>query len=210
MIKNNAKHLTTTLIMVAVFAVTISTISLTSAFAHNPPYKDAYWFNHNGDPEVCYQESELNSMTVNGITGKGAAVKSEVEDTRAEYNSEIDGLTIAAEDSNCSYNRIVVGAKVLAFGRIAQDQTTASWPSPNINQYAESSVDFNTDTHWGVESNACDWFHDKDIEWLANHEFGHALSLKHHSGSGTVMNNGCHSDYASVDSESENALEARY
>ncbi len=203
MMKNNAKHRT----FLLATAFVISTISMTSAYAHNPPYEDDYWFNYNGDPEVCYLTSQLNGMTVDGSTNNASDVENAVELTRAEYNSEIDGLTIAADDGSCGYNSIEVGAKSLTWPILAQTTPSVNWSNGD---YADREVDFSTNINWEINSNACDWLHDKDVEWLANHEFGHALSIDHHSGSGTVMDSGCHSDYASVDSESENALEARY
>lgn len=211
MIKNNANKTIMTFLMVAAIATIITTMSIAPALAHNPPYRDSYWFDHDGDPEVCYLESELDDMTVDGSTGNGADVETAVELTRAEYNSEINGLTIAAEDSTCSYNYIEVGAKDIGLFANGVAQTVAYHPTPNLYDYAEVEVDFNdTWVDYEIGSDACDIWNDKDPEWIANHEFGHALSLGHHSGSGTVMDAGCHNDYASVDSESENALESRY
>lgn len=207
MTKNNVQHRTVTFLVATVFAVVISTISMTPAYADDPPYEDDNWFNFYGDPEVCYLTSQLNLMTVNGSTNMAADVEDAVELTRAEYNSKIDGLTIAADDGNCGYNSIEVGAKSLAWGVMAQTFPSVNWYTGD---YADREIDFATGYDWATNSDACDWLNDKDVEWLANHEFGHALSIDHHSGSGTVMDSGCHSDYASVDSESEDALEARY
>lgn len=135
----------------------------------------------------------------------------EVEDTRSHFNSQISGLTIAAEDASCSYNRIEVGAKSLSWGVMAQAVLTAYWPTPNLYQYAEQEVDFATGYNWEVESNACDIWNDKDIEWLANHEFGHALSLGHHSGTDhSMMKDSCTSKYSAIQSVDDSALEARY
>lgn len=72
MTTKNIKNQTTPLLMATAFAVIISTISLTPAFADWPPYlPDDGWFNYNGDPDMCYLTSELNSMTVDDSTGNG-------------------------------------------------------------------------------------------------------------------------------------------
>ena len=198
--------------MTATFAVLIGTIGLTPAFADNPPYKDLYWFNNAGDPEICYLESELDNLTVdNNGTGHGQDVEDETDDARSAINSAVSGLTIAAEDNSCGYNYIEVGAKSLNWGVMAQAQTVAYYPTPNLYQYAESELDFATGYEWEVESNDCGIWNDKDIEWLANHELGHALSLGHHTGSDhSMMKNGCTSKYQAVQSVDDAALEVRY
>lgn len=207
---NKEKRRAITVLMAMAFAFAIVAITPTAS-ADNPPYKYDKWFQYAGDPEVCYLESELNNLIVDGSTGNGQDVKNEVEDTRAHYNSVISGLTIAAEDNSCSYNRIEIGAKNLPFGVMAQDALTAYYIHPNFKQHAEHEIDFDTTHNWKVESNACDWFHDKDIEWLANHEFGHALSLNHHSGSDhSVMKSTCTSKYSAIQTADDSALEARY
>lgn len=195
-----------------VTAFIIGTMSLIPAYADNPPYRDAYWFNYNGDPEVCYLESELDDMDVDGSTGNGDDVETAVELTRAEYNSEVNGLTIAADDSSCSYNRIEVGAKDLSWNVLGQTALTAYWCCGNFGQYAEMEFDFNdTDYDWAINNNACGWFDDKDVEWIANHEFGHTLSLAEHTGTDhSVMKGTCTSQWSGVQSVDESALEARY
>lgn len=205
MTKNNFKIRTTTLLMATAFI--IGTMSLIPAYAHDPPYKNDYWFDYNGDPEICYLESQLDNMTVDGSTGNGDDVETAVELTRAEYNSEINGLTIDPEDSSCGWNSIEVGAKSLDWFVMAQEITSVKWSNQD---YAESEVDFATGYNWGIGTNNCGIWDDKDPEWLANHEIGHSLSLAHHSGGGSVMTGSCDSAWASVDADSESALEDRY
>ena len=200
----NKGKMTIATIVLATFVITMY---LTPAFGHEPGYRNDNWFNYNGDPEMCYLESELDNLTVDGSTGNGDDVETAVELSRAEYNTEITGLTIAPEDSNCGFNDIEVGAKGLGFLIMAQTATSVKWSNQD---YAETEIDFATGYNWEIDSNECDWFHDKDIEYLANHEIGHALSLADHYGSGSVMNGSCDSAWASVDNDSETALEDRY
>ena len=207
MTKNKVTRRTKTFVISTLIAVVITTMSLTPAFAHDPPYKNDYWFDFNGDPEICYLESELDNMTVDGSTGNGDDVETAVELSRAEYNSEINGLTIGPEDASCGWNSIEIGAKSLGWNIMAQEITSVKWSNQD---YAESEVDFATGFDWGIGTNNCGIFDDKDPEWLANHEIGHSLSLGHHFGSGSVMNGSCDSAWASVDSDSESALEDRY
>lgn len=199
-------------LMTIIIGILVISIGITPVFAHNPPYKDDYWFNNNGDPEICYLEYQLARLTVDNGSGNYQDVEDEVDDARQAYNSKVSGLTIAAEDDSCDYNRIEVGAKDLGWGVMAQAVLTAyyccSWSV--YGQYAEQEFDLGTNYEWEVESDGCDWQVDKDIEWIANHELGHTLSLDHHSNGETTMSIGCDSDWGSIDSETDSALEARY
>lgn len=211
MTKNNAKHRTKILVMATTFAILIGTIGLMPALADNTPYKDNYWFDYNGDPEVCYLESELDNLTVNGSTGNGTAFVTATELSRVEWNSEINNLTIAAEDTSCDYNKIVIGAMEVPGSYIAQTQLVAYWCCSSYGQYAQQNFDFDLDTNWEIESNDCSVSNDKDPEYIANHEFGHALSLGHHSGSDhSVMKSSCSQKWSAVQQVDEDALELRY
>lgn len=137
----------------------------------------------------------------------GNDVETAVELTRAEYNEEVDGLTIGAEPENCGFNNIEVGSQGLTWPALAQTLTPVHWVNGD---YAQAEFDFSTNINWEIESNACDWFNDKDVEWLANHEFGHALSLGEHSGSDSTMYGACTSYWETVDSDTKAALENRY
>ena len=68
------KRKTTTTIATFVLATFVLTMSIPYAFADNPPNRNNYWYDYKGDPEVCYLESELDLMTVNGTTNQGSAV----------------------------------------------------------------------------------------------------------------------------------------
>jgi len=146
-------------------------------------------------------------MTVDGDEDQNVAVVAALELTRAEYNGEVDGLTIGPDPTNCGWNQIEVGAKSLGWGEMARTQVVVTWSNGD---YAESEFDFDTNHDWAIDNNRCDWFADRDVEWIANHEFGHALGMGHHSTGTTVMSEGCDNDWQNVDSQTENALEARY
>lgn len=213
MTKNDIKIRTRTILMVSAFAFVISTVSLTPAFAHSPGYTHDVWFQYGGQPEMCYLEYQLKEMTVNGSTNNEDLVETAVEATRAHYNSKIDGLTIDGEYASCSFNRIEVGAKDLGWGINAMAQRTAYYPNPNYGQYAEMEIDFNTGKNWQINNLNCGAFDDLDPRWLANHEFGHALSLGHHSSvilNHSVMSYACTDNYDAIQPDDEAALEARY
>ncbi len=191
--------------MAITFAFVIGTIGL--AFTHNPPYKGDSWFDFNGDPEICHLETQYDLMTVGGEKDQNVAVEAAVELARAEYNREVNGLTIASEDTGCGWNAIEVGAKGLDWWVMAKTLVVVTWFNGDC---AETEVDFATGYDWEINSNICDWTGDKDVEWIANHEIGHALGMGHHSNGDTVMSGGCNNDWQNVDSETENALEQRY
>lgn len=197
--------------MAIAFGFVIISISLIPAFAHNPGYINTTWFQFGGQPEMCYLEYQLKNLRVNGNTGNGDLVEAAVEATRIHFNSKIDGLTIDGEDNRCSFNRIEVGAKNLGWNVYAQTQLTAYYPNPNYKNYAEMEIDFNTSHNWEIDSLKCGFWDNKDPRLLANHEFGHALSLGHHAGyDHSMMNPGCTSKLDKIQSVDEAALEARY
>lgn len=213
MTKNNIKILTRTILMTTAFAFVIGTVSLIPTFADNPGYIHTTWFQYEGDPEMCYLESQLDDMTVDGSEDNGDSVETAVEATRSHYNTKIDGLTIAGEETSCSFNRIEVGAKNLGGYTLAQTQLTAYYPNPNYKQYAEMEIDFNTSYDWEINSLHCSIWDDKDVRWLANHEFGHALSLAHHTSwilDHSMMYGFCTDKWDAIQSVDEAALEARY
>jgi len=203
---------TKTLLMTTTLAVITITVGLTPVFADNPPFTDSYWFDYSGDPEVCYLETELNGPDITGGThNNGTDFVTATELSRAEYNSEIDGLTIAAEDSSCGYNKIEIGALSVPGSYIAQTVLVAYWCCGNYGEYAEMEFDFDDDTNWEYNSNECDIWNDKDPEYIANHELGHALSLGHHTGTDhSVMKADCTQKWSAVQSVDETALETRY
>ena len=201
------KHRT---ILAITFAFIISSMSLTPAFAHNPPYKDLYWFSTE-DPELCYLLDELNELKVDGNKNQGASVKAEVEDAKNIINSAVSGLTIRNQGTTCDQNFIEIGAQHLGFFVLAEARTTVHGSN---NEYLESTIDFARGYNWGIDSDkTCSiWLWDeRDPQWLATHELGHALSLGGHGGSDhSMMKEYCTSKWSTIQTVDDSALEVRY
>jgi hypothetical protein len=207
MTEKKVKIRTKTILMASAFAFVIGSMSILPAFAHNPPYKDLYWFSTE-DPELCFQLIQLNNLTVDGNTGQGTSVMNEVKVARDTINTAVTGLTIRDVGSSCDQSFVEVGAKSLGWFVMAQTQTTVVGSN---NEYLEAEFDFATGYNWGIETDVCDWTDDKDPEWIANNELGHALSLAHHSGTDhSMMGGSCSGQWETIRSVDDSALETRY
>lgn len=204
------KNVTKTTIITLV-ALTVA-ISLPSAFASQGPIEDYYW---QTSPETCYLETELDDIDFEGTRSSTnqSDIISELEDSRASYNVEMNGITIYGEDSNsCSDNRrIEVGA--FDFGdwwTYGQEVTSYSGTAMTI-----SRIDLNTNSNVGFdsESSSCTRT-DIDLEWIYNHELGHGIGLKHHSHvygtADTVMGTSCSSEWNSLGSDDDDAIDEHY
>ncbi len=210
----NNKKLSMTIIITSAIIV-ISTIPV---FAHNPPYKDVYWYS-GADPDICFLDSELQNVKINRhlntthrdqpYSNPVPFIKIEVNDALLNLNGAVPGLNMGNDGTSCVYPYIVVGATDLPRSIIGETTNGVRYDDM---AYKSSTFNFDTGYHYQVESNACNWNNDKDIEWIANHELGHALSLNEHISiwDHSMMKDTCSTHYAYPTNKDISALKARY
>ncbi len=82
----------------------------------------------------------------------------------------------------------------------------------NNGTYKTAKFNLANGIHYEVNSGRCDIAHDKDPTWIAFHEIGHALGLKHHTGifGHSMMHEWCANTWSTIQTADDNALENRY
>jgi len=167
----NNKKTTTSIITTVTFATLILSISVTPAFADQPP-SFATWANN--DEDICYRSDELNSLDAGGFQNS-ANIINQFEKSRLRYNT-INGLDII-KISTCGaqHDNDVGSADLSLFGPLAQ--MNGVYPS---GVFQSAYVEFNTQKAFGINSNTCNTWN-WDIEWVMNHEMGHYVGLDHHN-----------------------------
>ena len=195
-------RITTKTSIIAITALMI-TIGLPSAFAHTS--LETYYWNNNAN--VCYLETELNTLRWGPSGGTGAAepIKQRIGIAVSTYNAYMDSVTLNNNDT-CSGNRIEFGAQDLAMTYLASEFTIFSG-----NTITRSDVDYNTDFTFHGDSNQC--IPNYDVEWVANHELGHSVGLAHtthHSPPSSVMTPNCDGVWSTIQSSDATALDTHY
>ena len=190
----------------------IVAFSIPSAFATAGTVENYYWYS---DPYVCYNTTELNDIEIANIgTGQSADIKDEIEDTRAHYNSKLEGLNIDGEDTSCSLwdqNSIMHGSDNLGtwgYTAVTYTSTVSGQPTKIHSQL----IDYTTARDFGIESNSCA-NNNKDIEWVSNHEYGHVVGLNHHNHffyDHSVMESSCVSTWSAIQSVDDTAFDINY
>lgn len=184
------------------------TFSMPSASASAGTVENTYW---QADPRMCYNTSELQTLDFEDSTsGNYDAIKLELDDAVSEYNTGMGTRTILAHTGTCPQGSIHVGTDNLgSWGSIAS--TTLSENPSDATKAIYAYTDFNTQQGFGDDSNTCN-SGDIDIEWIMNHELGHAVGLNHHWHlyASSTMHNYCTDKYNALQSVDTTALGIRY
>lgn len=187
------------------FVALIVTASVPSAFATPGQVESYYW---QTDPELCFNDDQLDDITLDGSQGEHSAIRGEVNQAVGRYQAAMDDQDIRYADNNCTSRYIIVGSD--AMGSWGYTATTSSYYSGS--QFSKAIIEFNTDKTFGDDTNTCT-SSIKDIEWVAMHEIGHAVGLKHHWHmfySHSVMDPFCNTTWATISSVDDTALNIHY
>ena len=196
---------TITFAILTVLTIGIGTAPIALASAGS--VESYYW---QGNPSTCYNTGSLDNMTVDGSTGNGDDVETELEVTVGTYNGEMNQITIIGNTWwNCNFGKHFD----VASENMANSNTLATEYSYFTGtSMSQSEIRFNTDQNWGTSTNSCNSSSNLDIEWIMNHEFGHGIGLKHHyhSTPASVMHTSCNSIIANLQNVDDTAINIHY
>jgi len=188
-------------------ALTIGVGTAPTALAGDGTVEAYYW---QADPATCYNTGSLDNMTVDGSTGNGADVETELEVTVGTYNAEMNQITIIGNTWwNCNFStHFDVASEDMA----DSNDLASEYSHFTSTAMSQSEIRFNTDQNWGTSTNSCNSSSNLDIEWVMNHEFGHGIGLKHHvhSTPNSVMHDECDSIIANLQTVDDTAIDIHY
>ena len=173
------KNIQTTTSIIALSTLIIA-FSIPNASATPVSIENHYWHT---DPEFCYT-SELNSIEIDGSTGRQSVVETELDKVADTYNDALNSIGSSIDirdniDDSCPsiYYISHESASLGQYGYTAQADTRPVPGQPT--KIHHSTIEYTTDRGFGSDVNVCT-HNNKDIEWIANHEVGHSFGLKHH------------------------------
>lgn len=202
-LQTNLKSSTLLAITMTVLVVGISS---SVAYADHPLDVIGTWSNGIGT-DVCYDTNELNNISIGGTWNHATEIKKELDDARAEWNNQVSTFALWKDSSCISSDQWVGSANLGLFGDLA-----VTYISTSGGNLVDTDTDFNTQKQFEIESNTCNWW-DWDIEWVANHEFGHWVSFDHStatSNTHSVMKGNCVTGWADVQSADASQLDDLY
>ena len=143
--------------------------------------------------QICYGIAGLNKVELNGVTNVGSTIKTHA----------INGMDEVSDNTNFNVSE-----------RTDCTNGTYSWVTSTYNSNANIKatttgiiadsvkyIMFNSNPHVNmINSGTCAWYQNVNIEYVANHEFGHYAGLDHQSGSTshTMMHISCDVGYAVI------------
>ncbi|AJW70333.1 exported protein of unknown function [Nitrosopumilus adriaticus] len=143
--------------------------------------------------QICYSVSGLNLVELNGNTNQGSTIKTHAINGMNDVNSMTDFNV--SERTSCSGGTYSwVTSTYLAN---ANDKATTT---PIISGSVKYIMFSNNADANMINSGSCQWYQNDNIEYVANHEFGHYAGLIHQSGSTshTMMHTSCDTGYAII------------
>jgi hypothetical protein len=199
---------TTTIALSVIIALAIGLFSNPLVHASAGTVESFWW---KQDPGMCYNTSSLDDLTFDSSTGNGADVETVIELSRSMFNAEMNGITITGDNwLNCFGLHFDIGS---------EDLTNTSWAATEFTivdafdpaRITQSEIRFNTDHDWETDSNSCS-SSSLDLEWIANHEMGHGIGLKHHDHTPpeSMMHWQCVSTQSTLQTVDDTAINIRY
>lgn len=180
----------------------VLTLGLPSAFATEYPF-----LSQDGTHDVCIITSDFNGVKLNGSTNQGSTIAPLVENGMDEVSDNTD--MVLTKITSCSSGKSVAYGSWLSSGYAGSTQ--GPYGSTG-NQY--KYVKFSTNSAMNfANSGTCQWYQNTNLEYIANHEFGHfgGLDNSHNSPSSPTMNgSSCNSDYASIKTNDINKINGWY
>lgn len=176
--------------------------------------QDYYW---KTDPVICYQTTSLDNLSVDGSTSSGTSFETEFDKAVSMFNDAFSSTTTIGADSSSSCNASYV---INVYSDTFTDTNALGYEASyteSTDSYAfmQSDISFNTSVNWKTTGTTCSAFSTSSalIEYVANHELGHGVGLKHHVH--TTVNSMMHttctpSTFDAIQTVDQTALDVNY
>ena len=168
-----------------------------------------YW---KTSPGVCYDTTSLNLLTLDGSTSAGTSIETEVDKARTLMNGAQSSITISSDSSsNCTtaYRVDVISHDFDRTDLLASESAVQVSYDPSAK--LTSTIKFNSDITWKVGGTGCS-ITLVNIEWVANHEFGHTMGLEHHTHdtATSMMDEFCNAKNSTLQTVDNTAMGIKY
>ena len=171
---NNMQNKSKTILTLTLLVMTAVGLSnIPSAAAHNSPVS-AYWFTSSSQ-NICYNLSSLDSMKYEGSTSQGSTVAGQIQLGEDEMDDNTD-LNISHDTSCGTYESEVSSFYDSDTSKAAKTDLAVSTTLGN--EYKDMEFNNNSGIDW-QEDQSC-LASQPNLDWIANHEFGHFAGMEHH------------------------------
>lgn len=143
--------------------------------------------------EICYSISGLDLVELNGNTNQGSTIKTHA----INGMDDLDSMTDYIIDERTSCGGGTYSWVTSTYLSNANDKATTTPIIAGTVKYIMFNNNANANM---INSGSCQWYQNDNIEYVANHEFGHFAGMIHQSGSTshTMMHSSCDTGYAII------------
>lgn len=193
-----------TLMLLPLMIIGMSVLPQAQAHDSTPSY---YKFSSSTE-HVCYYITALDSLTYEGSTNNGNTVAAQIQLGEDEMDDNTDFNLTHGTDCD-TYDSVVASFYDSDTSKAAKTDLVVNTTLGNEYKY----MDYNNNS-------SIDWQEDQtcsssapNLDWIANHEFGHFAGMVHHDNvfsTHTMMKQSCSSSWSQIRSGDETQVNGWY